>query len=383
MVQWTHQLTCASIQGPLLANLAAQPATTQVRRAAVFAHAQGFCTLISIRSSISASQNISSNGKINWHSIHETNNSWQKVALIKVSKFLAKKILYHTNPHQKKWIAWFLPSSKDRGLGRWLRYLGNSGTASNGCTGRWEMIVCWIFHDFSRWSLIEVFKSWLVMIRSKLLHIVKYQHANSHDALLKELWLGTTLPWRDYIEHSCCTLRYAMHFFGLVFCSSLQLPLIFAYNQPMFHNPNPSAKSASTEILLVVTGGLSVTTAFEGWNVEVKKLGNTSTSPKLNHARKPAKFNCIALKAVYQSQNFQVVFLGKNMISKPCLELAPPACRPLLVEQEQPHQNKWHSYTQNDNCSLFPWRFACMILHPVPRCWFPMRLRFAKDETAG
>ena len=31
-----------------------------------------FCTLISIRSSIAASQNISSNGKINWHSIHET-----------------------------------------------------------------------------------------------------------------------------------------------------------------------------------------------------------------------------------------------------------------------------------------------------------------------
>lgn len=165
-----------------------------------------------------------------------------------------------------------------------------------------------------------------------LLHIVKYQHANSHDALLRELRLGTTLPWRDYIEHSCCTLRYAVHFFGLVFCSSLQLPLIYAYNQPMFHNPNPSAKSASTEILLVVTGGLSVTTAFEGWNVEVKKLRNTSTSPKLNHARKPAKFNCIALKAAYQSQNFQVVFLGKKMISKPALfgacstRMSPIAC---------------------------------------------------------
>ena len=152
-----------------------------------------------------------------------------------------------------------------------------------------------------------------------LLHIVKYQHANSHDALLRELWLGTTLPWRDYIEHSCCTLRYAVHFFGLVFCSSLQLPLIYAYNQPMFHNPNPSAKSASTEILLVVTGGLSVTTAFEGWNVEVKKLRNTSTSPKLNHARKPAKFNCIAFKGCLSIAEFPSRFPWQKNDIKACL----------------------------------------------------------------
>ena len=246
-------------------------------------------------------------------------------------KVVSKKILYHNHPPKKKWIAWFLPSSKDRGLGRWLRYLGNSGTASMHWSLRNGSLLIFLDGHWLKYSSCE----WLWFVQNCCI-LSSTNIANSHDALLKELWLGTTLPWRDYIEHSCCTSRYAVHFFGLVFCSSLQLPLIYAYNQPMFHNPNPSAKSASTEILLVVTGGLSVTTAFEGWNVEVKKLGNTSTSPKLNHARKPAKFNCIAQGCLSIPQ-----FLAKKWYqSLPCLELAPPACRPLLVEQEQPHQNK-------------------------------------------
>lgn len=182
------------------------------------------------------------------------------------------------------------------------------------------MVYLLIFVD-GHWSIQVMTGSIIVMNHSKLISVVAYCQVPTCEFpwCTLEGIVGLEQHCRDettlsILANSCCTLRRIL--FGtrvlLIFAASL----IYAYNQPMFHNPNPLA---STEILLVVTGGHSVTTAFEGWNVAVKKLGNTSTSPKLNHTSKPAKFNCIAKGCLSIPEFSSSFLLAEKMISKPAL----------------------------------------------------------------